>query len=209
MGIDDYDLLKVRICGEARLSSADPDHEVVQYDVAVCYEDESERTTTVGTFEVWRFQVEAYCEAPAGKLFNLFESHSSEALSLYEWLFDPDTDDYKEGLSEGPTMGQDLLYFHKASCKSDFAGSPYMLAAVQRIVQLLGGGCSYAVIWPWDIPYPDMEKLTSEQLDAYWAQHEKAEALWRPLSFERLAGTPILLRHLALQTPTIPEILGE
>jgi len=209
MNPGDCDLLMLKIEGLARVSAMDPDREVVRYDISVYYEDEAERVTTVGTFEVWRFQVDAYCDAPAGRLLDLFECHSSEALSLYEWLFDPDAEDYREGLGEGPAMGRDLLYFHEASCKKDFAASPHMLAAVQRIIQLLGSGCALAVIWPWDVRYPDMEKLTSEQLDAYWAQHKQAEALWRPLGFKRLAKTPILIRDMALKSPTIPEILGE
>jgi len=205
----DFDLLCLKIALDTSLNPTEPDGEVSQYEVEVYYEDEAEKAFVVGRFEVWRFQIDAYRQAPTGTFFELFDSHSEEALSLHRWLFDNGSDDFKEELGEGQLVGQDLLYITSASCEQEFADSAYMLAAVHRITLILGGGCAYTVIWPWDVPHPDMEKLTSEQLDAYWNQHAKAERMWRPLGFNRLHGTPILLRDMAVRAPTIPEILGE
>jgi len=143
----------------------------------------------------------------AGSLFALFDADSQEAADLYEALFDPDTEDFRPDMFSELPMDTDLIYVQWAELPEDLKRSPVTLAAVERAIQVLGGNCGVAALWPWDNPHPDLAKMTADDLLTYWDRQKDNEEFWSRLSFARLEGTPVLVRELTMRGPSIAELL--
>ncbi len=100
-----------------------------------------------------------------------------------------ETDWWKNDLDAELLAGLDLIYFQWAEFPPELRRSRVVLAAAERIIQVLGGGCGFAALWPWDKPHPDLEDYTAEELLAYWDSQKDNEEFWRRISFTRLKGT--------------------
>jgi len=182
---------------EASLHTPEPTDSVIKYRVEVNRYDESgEPEVRMGHFDVWLFMIAEYIDSGCGPVFELFDADSREAYDLYHALFDPKTDDWKEELAEDRPLGHDLIYFQWAEFPPELRRSNTLLAVAERIIHVLGGGCAFAALWPWDNPHPDMRTLTSEELSAYWRGQDENEEFWGRMSFRRLKGTAVLVRYL-------------
>ena len=195
----------LRIAAEIAVEPLEPNDNVIEYRIDVCPHDEvSEPLEPVGHFDVWLFNI----GDEEGSIYEMFDAHHEEAYRLYHHLFDRETDRWKKELEAELLAGLDLIYFQWAEFSPEFRRSRVVLAAAERIIQVLGGGCGFAALWPWDKPHPDLEDYTAEELLAYWDSQKENEEFWRSISFARLEGTPVLIRNLARKSPSIQEIIA-
>ena len=195
----------LRIAAEVALQPLDSCDNVTEYRISVCPQDEEgESPETVGHFDVWLFSI----GDEEGSIFEMFDAHHEESSRLYHHLFDRETDRWKKELDAGLPAGPDLIYFQWAEFPPALHRSRMVLAAAERIIQVLGKGCRFAALWPWDKPHPDLEDFTAGELLAYWDCQKENEEYWKRISFRRLTGTPILIRDLARQSPSIEDIIA-
>jgi hypothetical protein len=207
--IDDSSFFTLQISADTFLEPGGPNDDIIKFLVTLIpYDETGGRLPESGRFGIWLFNIGAYVNRQVGPLFELFDADSQEAADLHEALFDPDTDDFRPGIVSDPPMESDLIYVQHADLPDRLKRSPVTLAAVERSIQVLGGGCGVAALWPWDNPHPDLAKMTAAGLLAYWDKQKENEEFWGLLTFTRLEGSPILIRDLAMKGPSIPEILS-
>lgn len=197
----DVDSAALRITGE---TSFDHDDAILEWRVDVTpggNEDEK----PIGHFDVWRFNIGAYVNSRIGDLWELFDAHTGETADLYNILFDGEEDDWKPGLFQYGPDGSDLIYLQWAEFPASLRRSKLVLRATERIIDVLGGGCGLAALWPWDNPPPKKEELTPDRLLQFFEGQEDNEAYWGRLGFRRFENSSVLVRDLAL----VPPILGD
>ena len=195
----------LNIAAEIAVQPLGSNDNVIEYRISVCLTDEDgESLEPIGHFNVWRFNI----GDEEGSIYEMFDAHHAESHDLYGYLFDRETDQWKEELDAELPAGSDLIHFQWAEFPPEFRRSRVVLAAAERIIQVLGGGCCFATLWPWDKPHPDLEDYTADELLAYWESQKKNQEFWARISFTRLEGTPVFIRDLARRSPSIQEIMA-
>ena len=195
----------LNIAAEIAVEPLGPNDNVIEYKISVCsHDEEAESPKPVGFFNVWRFNI----GDEEGSIYEMFDAHHAESHELYGHLFDRKTDRWKEELDAELPAGSDLIHFQWAEFPPELRRSRVVLAAAERIIQILGGGCCFATLWPWDKPHPDLEDYTADELLAYWDSQKKNQEFWAKISFTRLEGAPVFIRDLARISPSIQEIMA-
>lgn len=160
----------------------------------------------IGHFSVWRFNIGANRERNENGLLFMFDDDSQEAMDLYDALIDPDTDDFREEVLGDIICGSDVLYFQTSSFPKGFNRAPILLAAAERVLQTIGGGCACAALWLGDETYPKQKEYASKDVLAFWESQKESESFWGRIGFKRIPETLFLVRNLALRSPAMPEI---
>ncbi len=208
--VDEYFVLRFMM--EGVLEPESPTDDILKYtiELAPLVGPDGDVGSSVGSFSVWRFNISAFEERGDFSLVNLFDDDSEEAADLYGALFDADTDEFNRTALGGDTPHSDVLYFQMARFEQDLKRSPVLLAAAERIIQNLGGGCAFAALWLGDQPYPKHESYTPDDVLEFWRAQTEDEQFWARIGFDQLLETLFLVRNLALRSPSsIRDILDD
>ena len=203
----DADLLTLRYSVETVLDPRAPTDDLLKYTVEIVplVGEDGEPGDSLGWFSVWRFHIAANRERNQNELLLMFDDDSEEAADLYEALFDPDTDEFREDVLGSIVCGSDVLYFQTASFPKAIHRAPMLLAAAERVIETIGSGCGCAALWLGDEPYPDRKSYGLDEILAFWESQKDSEAFWGRIGFKRVPETLFLVRNLAFRSPAMPE----
>ncbi len=181
------------------LDPIEPYHYILKYKATVCEIslDDGETSNAIGHYDVWRFSIEAYRKKTGCTIMDIFDSDSGGAFQLYYDLFD-EHDVFHDKL-DIISDESDILCFWSGNFPADMEHSPLTLAAVERIIENLGGACAVAVINSWGKPMPDVENDGARDVCSYLQAEEARERHWGKIGFRRVPDTPLLVRDLALR----------
>lgn len=190
----------------ASLDSTEPYVHILKYKATVCEECPvtGEVVKSMGHYDVWRFNVDAYREKDRAHLHDMFDADSDEAERLYAALFDENQRIRPE--LENDSYDNDILYFQCGRFSKRDRFSALSLAAVERIIDCLGGGCCLAALWPWEKPEAGLDD-PPDVVFGYLESQESHEKHWSKIGFNRIAGTSILVRDLGLTGYDVGKIL--
>ncbi len=186
--------ITLRFSLETSLLTDEPMDMTSQYRVEVLQDEE----TVAGHFTVYRFELNTAINQRVD-LVDVFDSFSQETYDFFEHLYDHDRQEWKESLGE-EINALDILYFQWAEFPEDLARSTGVLAAAERIIQVLGASCSIAALWPWEDPHASRKTDASEESLSIWATCD-SELFWKRLGFRKFEDTPILVRDLRRREP--------
>lgn len=196
----------LKFAADAVLDSSEPDIHILKYKASVCETSAvtGERLKSIGHFHVWRFNVDAYREKDRAHLYDMFNADSDEATRLYAALFD-ESQNLRPELEFDP-YNNDILYFQWGRFSNKDRFSALSLAAAERIIDCLGGGCCLAALWPWEKPEAELSD-SPKMVFGYLESQEAHEKHWAKIGFHRIEGTSILVRDLTLTGYNIEKIL--
>ena len=211
MSNDESPIFDLQFSMQTSLSPGDPNSHILKFEAAIM--DLSLETglpqSTIGHFDVWRFNIETYQKKDCGHLYDMFDAESEEVERLYTTLFDSTGSSRIELDIDGFAFADDILYFQWGHFPPDVRFSPVTLAAAERIIDCLGSGCAVTALWPWDKPEPDIKEESSEHVFAYIESQENHERHWGKIGFQRIQGTSILVRDMANNGYEIRKILDD
>jgi len=203
---DEPPFYTLKFTAHAQLDSTEPDVHILKYKASIL--DTSPVTgeiiKAVGHYDVWRFNVDAYREKDRAHLHDMFDADSDEAAMLYAALFDQ-SQSIRADL-EIESYDNDILYFQWGRFSNKDKFSPLSLAAVERIIDCLGGGCCLAALWPWEKPEAGVND-PPERIFGYIESQEAHEKHWAKIGFNRIAGTSILIRDLTMRGYSVEKLL--
>ncbi|UQA60643.1 hypothetical protein [Polyangium aurulentum] len=145
----------------------------------------------------------------------VFDAHSDDIVEFCEALFDVDTEELKDDISE-QTSGADLLLIESIEILPQYRGKGLGLKVLRRLMEFLGGGCALAAIKARPVRYTD-------PADADWSRRMQPDLLeaspdavpqrlreyFSRLGFERVGDTDIMAFDLAYEIPALPEDDGD
>jgi GNAT superfamily N-acetyltransferase len=198
MDLDEVDQFIVHYWGQI-LDSANP-------------EDAGEESADiiVGRIEASRVYVALAVEHDEN-VADVFDSHSDEMLDFFEALFEADTDDLKEGISE-QTSGPDVLLVESIEILPQYRGKGLGLKALRRTMEFLGGGCAATAIKALPVRYyasseDDWGKRM--QPDRFEPDRDQAAAklrdYWAQLGFGLVEGSNVMTLDMAYEIRALPE----
>lgn len=197
--------MSLRFTLETSLLPDEPSDIGSQYRVDVLRYSEAKSTNEcMGHFTVYRFDLATAMDQEL-HIIDVFDSIDKEIYDFFEYLYDHDAEDWKESVAEG-FEGHDVLYFQWAEFPESLARSTGVLAAAERIVQVLGRGCSFAALWPWEKPHPDRKSSASPESLSIWSRCD-SDLFWRRIGFRRFEDTPVLVRDLSARSFPIASLL--
>jgi hypothetical protein len=196
---------------ETFLDPTGPTDDLLKYTVEIVplVEPDGEPGQPLGSFSVWRFNIGAHSDRAEHSLFQLFDDDSEEAADLFRALFEPNTEEYNMKVLGEDILFSDLLYFQLAKMEKNVERSHILLAAAERVIQVLGSGCAFAALWLGDEPYPKQDGYALADVLKFWEGQRDNEQFWGKIGFSRVPETLFLARNLALCAPQISDILGD
>jgi len=140
----------------------------------------------------------------------VFDAHSDDIVEFCEALFDVDTEELKDGISE-QTSGSDLLLVESIEILPQYRGKALGLKVLRRLMEFLGGGCAVVAIKARPVRYTDPADVDwSRRMQPAMLEASPDEAPQRlreyfsRLGFERVEGTDIMAFDLAYEIPALP-----
>ena len=151
--------------------------------------------------------------------FDVFDSEA-ELFSIYENIFDADTEDYNSKINDlfhGDIYGHNILVIDRVDILPNYRGHKLGLAVVNELIQILGIGCGLVacVIDPvnWEVVHDDKEynqwildmKPSSFISDEVQARVNLSKYFGR-LGFVQVNNSPLHVLSTAFNMPTNKDI---